>query len=118
MLCYIDPESVTMIERSAPTRGSDGRIGPATETRTENVTAALDPVPGDVLAALPEGERNTKQYLIITEYELTEGDEDANTFPTRVEYEGELYEVRGPVQKYRRLMPHNDARIVRVSPNV
>jgi hypothetical protein len=114
-MAFVGNQKISVIERSAPARGSDGRMTAPTETLFELVDATVNPVPGDELSALPEGERNTKQLRVITQYELTEGDEDAGTYASIVVYEGERYEVRS-VSKYRRVIPHNAARVARIKP--
>lgn len=110
---FVGNQKISVVERAPPVRGADGRVGASVETRVNDVDATVNPIPGDKMAALPEGERNSKQIRVITEYELTEGDEDAQTRPSIIVYEGERYEVR-EVSKYRRVIPHNAARAMQI----
>lgn len=113
---FVGNQKVEFIERTAPSRGSDGRIEASTETSFPDQDATVNPITGDELAALPEGDRLTRNVRVITEYEITEGAD--GEFPTILVYEGERYEARGKVQKYRRVIPHNAARFILISPEV
>lgn len=112
-MAFVGNQKIAILESAPPVRGADGRIQARVQTRFEDVDATINPITGDALNALPEAERNTKVIRVITEYELTEGDPDAGTHASIVVYEGELYEVR-KVQKYRRVIPHNAARAVKI----
>lgn len=73
-----------------------------------------DPVPNDVLALLPEGERVAGVRIVITETELRAGSELTNTLPDRVIMDGEVWEVRES-QWFPRVIPHYEARVMRLN---
>lgn len=78
--------------------------------------ATVNPVPGDVLATLPEGERTGKQYRVLSDdVDLYPPDQETGYPGDLVLYEGEVYEVRDRAV-YRTVIPHQELRIRRLLP--
>jgi len=75
--------------------------------------ATRDPVPGDVLMTLPEGDRAGSNMIIITETELRTGSDNQGWLPDYVMADGEVWEVR-EVQHFPRRIPHYEARVMRL----
>lgn len=74
-----------------------------------------EPIPDDVIATLPEGERQSGQMVIITETELrTANDHTAPvTLADHVLVDDVWYEVRD-VNHYPALIPHYEARVRKI----
>lgn len=107
-------QSVTVTRYTGGSRGTDGRWDPGA-TSSFDIEATVNPVPGDVLLTLPEGERSEKQLRVLTETELyTPNDYDGRE-ADRVTVRGEVYEVR-EVQIYEKVIPHFEYRVRRVRP--
>jgi hypothetical protein len=112
----VGEERVTIIRRDPGFRDRRGRYQQGPETVIENVKATVNPIPGRILATLPEGEREGDQRRMITKFELRTTDEDTGAVGDIVVYEGRRYEVRD-VQVYRKVIPHLEARIRRMPPD-
>ena len=106
---FVGAETITVIEQELV--GEDLRGRPQVEYEVvEGIRATVNPVPGYVLATLPEGERGSHQRRVITKYELSPYSDRKNTLASLVVYEGEVYEVRD-IQSYRKIIPHLSARV-------
>lgn len=78
--------------------------------------ATVNPVPGDVLATLQEGERLGRQYRALSDdVRLTATDDELGVLGDLVRYEGQVFEVRD-VQTYPTVIPHQEYRIRRLLP--
>lgn len=102
----------TYVRTQAMVNGRQQTVrGPAVPWR-----ATINPIPGDELATLPEGQRMGKQYRALSDdFRLTETDEELRTVGHLVEYEGQFYEVRD-AQPYPTVIPHVEYRIRRLLP--
>lgn len=77
------------------------------------IRATVNPVPGDVLASLPEGERVGRQYRVLTnDVDLRPADDETGLAGDEVFYEGHWYEVRDR-QVYPTVIPHSEYRVRR-----
>lgn len=99
-------------ERAGSDVDSEGYPTAPTETVIDFV-GTRDSVPYNVMVLLPEGERASGVLIILTETELRAGNEADGTLPDRVILDGQTWEVR-EVQWYPRVIPHYEARIMRV----
>lgn len=106
---------LTVTRRTGGSRGIDGRWDAGSETTFE-IHATVNPIPGDVLRTLPEGEAVGKQLRVLTEAELNTADDYSGEEGDRIEIRGELYEVRD-VQIYEKVLPHFEYRVRRIRPN-
>lgn len=78
--------------------------------------ATVNPVPGEVLASLPEGERLGKQYRVLsTDTSLLPPDEGTGYAGDEVFYDGAWYSVRDR-QPYPTVIPHVEYRVRRLTP--
>jgi hypothetical protein len=78
--------------------------------------ATVNPVPGDVLATLEEGERLGRQYRVLsTDTSLFPPDEETGRAGDEVYYEGAWFEVRDR-QVYPTVIPHAEYRVRRRTP--
>lgn len=93
---------------------TDGVAGAASNVDS-TFSATRDSVPGDVLVTLPEGERQSDQYWLITETELRTADDNTSppTLADHVLMDSFWYEVREVVH-FPQLIPHYEARIMRI----
>ena len=114
----VGKQGVVVIPRSdAGERGLDGRPVPVSEGLRYEIKATVNPIPGDVLLTLPEGERREKNLRMLTEAELNVADDYADIPGDHVVVRGERYEVRD-VQEYEKVIPHFEYRIRRLRPEV
>jgi hypothetical protein len=87
-------------------------------TRGEPFTwrATINPVPGDILATLPEGERLGRQYRALSDdVALYPPDEETGYPGDLVLFDGGVYEVRDRAN-YPTIIPHQELRIRRLLP--
>lgn len=105
-------ESVTKRTYAAGARGTDGRYtaGAATDS---TILASIQPMNGEELATLPEGERHPDQRKCYTRTALQAGDIDAGLIADHILVDGIEYEVR-QVERQRAVLPHYKARLVRM----
>ena len=96
-----------------PLRGADGR--PSAPVMTDSAqTGTINPVPGEQLAVLPEGERRGENIRIICAVgTLRSSDETGQILADRVIWQGKTYEVR-TVQTYLRIIAHDEVRAMRI----
>lgn len=114
----VGKQDVTVIPRTdAGGRGTDGRPVTVSEAATYTITATVNPIPGDVLLTLSEGERTEKNLRMLTETELNVADDYADIPGDHVVVRGERFEVRD-VQIYEKVIPHYEYRIMRLRPEV
>lgn len=109
-------QAVTVIRRDFAARGLDGRFEEGSPS-TFAITGTVNPVPGDILNTLPEGERVEKQLRLLTDAELRTSDDYEQTRGDLVIVRGEIYEVRD-VAIYEKVIRHYEYRIRRVRPNI
>jgi len=79
----------------------------------EEIQTTVNPIPGEELQVLPEGERTGEQIRLLTTADLRSSDETAGLLADHVIWQGKTYEVR-TVQEYRRVIPHIEVRARRV----
>lgn len=91
---------------------SEGYPVAATEVELDFV-GTRDSVPYQTMILLPEGERASASLIILTETPLRAGEEETGVLPDRVRLDGLVWEVRD-AQKYPRVIPHYEARIMRI----
>lgn len=113
----VGKQSITRIRRAGGLRDLDGRPACPTETVTAGLQATVNPIPGDVLLTLPESERTEKNLRVLIETELRAADDYDGTLADHVVIRGEVYEVRD-VQIYEKVIPHFEARVRRLRPEV
>lgn len=78
--------------------------------------ATLNPIPGEVLATLEEGERMGKQLRALSDdVALPANDDYTQTVGALVRYDGQVYEVRDR-QPYPTVIPHYEYRLRRLLP--
>lgn len=111
-------ERITVIQRGSGSRDKAGRyrIDPNSVVEIENVKGTINPVPGEVLETLPEGERQGNQRRLITKFEIRGPSEKTGYPGDHIIWEGKRWEVRD-VQTYRRVFPHLEARVREIDPN-
>lgn len=90
-----------------------GRPAAATSVDTPNLRANIDPVPGEDIAKLPEGQRSSDQIYIITQADLRGGDETSQEPPDHVLYDGKIYEVQA-VKPFPSVLVHIEVRAKRI----
>ena len=112
---FVGSEKITVILRSDVVRDRRGRVQDVNEEVVEDVLATVNPVPGEVLETLPEGERSGDQRRVITEFELRPPDEETGHPGDHLMYRGTRYEVR-EVQPYRQVIPHLEIRARKIAP--
>ncbi len=104
--------TVVRVRRTAGAVASTGRRAAPTESETE-ILANFQPLPGDVLLSLPEGDRQRGGYLILTESEVRTANQHDQVLADLIEVDGVRYEVR-QVEHYNSVFPHYEAVIVRL----
>jgi len=107
----MEPILVWATQTSA-TRGADGRRT-VIRLPSQALVAVVNPVPGRVLATLPEGERTGDQRRVLCDFDIASPDEDTRTWGAILEIAGVFYEVRDK-QTYRRVIPHFAYRVRRL----
>lgn len=100
----------------SPRRGADGRtLDPSPGVDLE-FGATVDPITGDAIRKLPEGERDERQIYILTdEVDLRIASRKGELVADQVIWEGDVYEVVS-VMRYRRIIPHLEARARYIGP--
>lgn len=102
------------VTRRRRTGGGRLRGRPTSPTSDDVVIqCTVNPIPGEELEVLPEGERTGEQIRLLTTAELRSSDETDGVLADLVIWEGKTYEVR-TVQQYRRVIPHLEVRARRV----
>jgi hypothetical protein len=78
--------------------------------------ATVNPIPGDVLQTLPEGERLGRQYRVLSTVEppLVTTDEASGRRGSEVLIDGDWFEVRDS-QVYPTVIPHREYRVRRLN---
>lgn len=110
---FVGSQPFERIRRSGGARGSDGRPAAPTED-TSTQTGTINPVPGEELALLPEGERRGENVRIICRIGTLRGaDDTSGTLSDLVVWDGKTFEVR-TVQTYRRVIAHDEVRVKRI----
>lgn len=107
-------QTVTVTRYTGGSRVTDGYWDDGA-TSSFTIDATVNPVPGDVLLTLPEGERAEKQLRVLTETELYTYNEYDSREADHVTIRGEEYEVRD-VQIYEKVIPHYEYRVRRIRP--
>lgn len=102
------------VTRKRRTGGARVRGRSTSPTETDSlIQCTVNPIPGEELEVLPEGERTGEQIRILTTADLRSSDETSGELADLVVWEGKTYEVR-TVQEYRRVLPHIEVRARRV----
>lgn len=107
-------QTITLIRHTGGEYGLDGRWEQGTATETE-IQATVNPVPGEILATLPEGERIGKQLRVLTRVRFEVPDEESEEQGDHLLIRGEYYEVRDRAQ-YDRVIPHFEYRVRKMRP--
>lgn len=109
----VGKETFTRIRRATPTIGPDGRPTVPDLTDLVEFPGTRDPLPNELLALVPEGERKNGVMILYCEAELRSSDDNRQVVADYVFVDGELWEVR-EVEKYPKVIPHYEARIMRI----
>ena len=111
-MSFVGQQSISVGRLSAGSRGADGRWVEGTTT-VSAIKATVNPITGEELLALPEGERSGEQIKIITKFELRMTDETLQQDGDIIKWEGKHFRVVN-IRRYRKVIPHIEARAVRV----
>lgn len=106
-------ETFQRIRREPAIIGTDGRPVPGSVEDTLEFKGTRDPVPDEILALVPEGERQAGVMFLITETEVRSTDDNTGEAADYLLVDGELWEVR-EVSWFPRVIPHYEARIMRI----
>ncbi len=106
-------ETYTYIRRTA-VEVANGRERAVDGPESARQWGTFDPLPGDLVRTLPEGERRRKQRYLITEAELQASDDETGQLGDIVIYAGERWEVRDIMPYRGGILPHYEVRIMRV----
>lgn len=112
---YIEGEEDVILRRySLGTRDSNGEWvdGPMFK---ETIRGSVQPLNGDELATVPEGERSSVQRKMYTRCRVRTLDQNYNRQADEIEVDCEIYEVR-QVERQRSVEPHYKVRMVRIWP--
>lgn len=116
-LTFPGNETIQVVQRTAGAASATGRRLPADDGVPVDIVATIDPVPGHILRTLPEGERATLQRIVICNDPtglLVTGDDEVDQLPSHVFYGGWRWEVRSVARYTGGILPHVEARIMRV----
>lgn len=106
-------ESLTRRRYAVGTWGVDGTFT-AGATTDSTIRGSFQPLNGQELATLPEGERHADQRKVYTRTELRVASQEEGIQADRVSQDGTIfYEVR-QVERQRTILPHYKVRLVRV----
>ena len=106
-------ETFQRIRRAPATIGTDGRPVQGAVEGTLEFKGTRAPVPDEILALVPEGERQAGVMFMITETEVRSTDDNTGQAADYLLVDGELWEVR-EVSWFPRVIPHYEARIMRI----
>lgn len=101
---------ITRVRRAAATIGANYKPVPGAETLT-TIRGAVQPLNGDGLEQMPEGERTRETRKVYTTSELRTARPDAPA--DHVIVDGVRYEVQG-VERQPAILPHYKAYLTRV----
>lgn len=111
---FVGNQPFDRVRRTGAARGADGRPTAPTSVTTAGLLATINPVPGEQLALLPEGERRGENIRIIAPLGTLRGsDDNTGVLADLVIWQGKTYEVR-TVQVYTRVIPHQEIRALRI----
>lgn len=110
-MSILGEEPVTLERRAANTVGNDGIVVRGAVT-TSTIRGSFQPLAGEEIALLPDGERQADHRKFYTETELRTADQHAQTEADVVIVDGARYTVM-QVQHQRKLIPHYKARLLR-----
>jgi len=112
-MSILGSESLTRRRYAAGSWDTDGVFVAGTATNS-SFSGSFQPLNGEELATLPEGERAGDQRKVYTQSALRTTDQAAGVQADRVSQDGTVfYEVR-QVERERAVLPHYKARLVRV----
>lgn len=112
-MSILGAEPLTRRRYAAGAWGSDGTFtrGAATDS---TIRGSFQPLDGEEVASLPEAERSLDQRLVLTRTELRVARQEEGIPADEVSQDGSVwYEVR-EVAYDRAVLPHYEARVVRV----
>lgn len=112
MTAFVGNETIEVFRMTNPA-GVDPATGYATTdtfTKVAEGPATVNPVPGEELAQLPEGQRSGEQRRAITTLDIRGPDEQDGTEGDLIRYDGRIFKVL-EVQSYRRVIPHLEVRV-------
>lgn len=92
-MSILGQESLTFKRFAAGSRGTDGRWTDGAATST-TLLGSVQPMNGNDLSTLPEGERSRRGRKVYTTTELRTVDQAAGTAADQLQIDGEWWEVR------------------------
>lgn len=110
-MTLLGSDTITVQRRSEGSWNDDGEYVEGT-VETFEADANVQPMGGRQAQTLPEGLRQRVGKVIYTNADLQAVDQDDNVPGDRIEYGGELWEVR-KVEAHNGLLTHTKATVVR-----
>lgn len=111
-MSFVGSQKIQLVSRAAGSRGADGRYVPGSES-TQTICATVNPITGEQLYVMPEGERTGHNIKIITNAPVAMTTDYTQLIGDYIIWEGHRYEIR-ECRKYLKIIPHVEIRARRV----